>query len=258
MRFIVRCNVSARIRLVFVLLAFCMLGSQAVRAQSCGDDITRAAGLCVQKRGLDAALDCRQAAVRDCACNTATNRCSGAGGSCSAQLEAEAKINVDWILADRGARGTFESHKQLGESPFDAAVSAQAHNPPVQKLLRQCRGWVEAYLGRGGPCTLSDTPPDAATCRCITVLPTGQFDQTGAPSYKVSSSCTGAYNISVQFIDASASGAPPSTGQPQLVCPSKSFVVRAPQTFLIPSISGVRLQSANGGHTCVCRDKLCS
>lgn len=242
------------IAFVLILLA----ASPAAVAQNCSEDITRSAALCVQQRGLDAALSCRQNAVRECNCNSATNQCVAAASSCGPELQAKAKINVDWIFADRGARATFESHRQGGESPFAAAVSAQAHNPPVQVLLRQCRSWVEAYLGRGDGCTLSDGPPGPAACRCISVLLTGQHDQTGAPSYKVTNSCADTFRIAVRFVDAVTSGAAASFGPAQLVCPGRSFVTRAPQTFQIPSIDAVGLQSGSGSYTCVCRGDACN
>lgn len=245
-------HLACAVTLVLLLMA----SSRTAHAQSCGDDITRAAGVCVQQTGLDNALSCRQKAVRDCNCDPATNKCRGVE-SCGPELQAKAKINVDWIFADRGATGTFESHRRMGESAFEAAVSAQGHNPPVQQLFRQCRAWVEAYLGRSNGCTLADRTPGPDTCRCISVIPIGQ-DQTGTPIYRVTNSCPDGLRVGVQFVDAAAMGATPSTGPAQLICPTKDFQVRAPQTFQIPSISAMRLEAATGGYTCICRDALCS
>jgi hypothetical protein len=246
-------HVAGVVFFVFLLAA----SAQTALAQSCGDDITRAAGICVQQTGLDNALQCRQKAVRDCNCDSSINKCRGVE-TCGPELQAKAKINVDWIFADRGATGTFESHRRMGESAFEAAVSAQGHNPPVQQLLRQCRAWVEAYLGQSDGCTLANRTPGPDTCRCISVRPTGQSDPTGAPTYRVTNSCPDGLRVSVQFVDAVSTGGTPSTGQAQLICPTKASLIRAPQTFQIPSISAVTLQGATGAYTCVCRNALCN
>jgi hypothetical protein len=226
-------------------------------AQSCDNDITLATGVCVQQTGLDNAATCRKKAVQDCNCDLATNMCAGTQ-SCSPDLQAKAKINVDWIFSDGGARNTFDLHRQMGESAFEAAVSAQAHNPPVQALLRQCRAWVEAYLRQPGGCSLGNREPGPDSCQCVSVLPTGQFDQTGTPIYQVTNSCPDGMNVSVQFVDAASSGGSPSIGQAHLIYPSKSYTLRPPQTFAVPSISAIGLQTAGGAYTCVCREALCN
>jgi len=239
--------------LSMVVLAAC----ESALAQTCNDDITRAAGVCVQQTGLSNAAQCRQKAVQDCNCDPASDRCRGAA-TCGPELQAKARINVDWVFRDAGAHSTYGVHREMGESAFEAVVSAQAHNPPVQQLLRECRGWVEAYLGQNGGCTLDDHMPIADSCPCVSIVPTGQFDPTGAPFYKVSSACAGGLRVAAEFIDAAATGGPPAWGQPQLICPGQSFIVRAPQTFSIPSIAAYQLQGARGSYTCVCRDGSCS
>jgi hypothetical protein len=229
-----------------------------VAAQDCNDDITRSAGICVQQTGLNNAATCRQTAIQACNCDTTTNQCQGTG-SCDAAEEAKAKINVDWVFTDKGAQTTFSLHRQMGESCFEAVVSAQAHNPPVQQLLRQCQAWSTAYLsqkpGCGGGCTLGNSVPGPQDCKCISIRPTGT-DQTGSTIYTVTNSCTDGFKVAVTFIDASTN-ALPSTGQPLLVCPTLSYTVRAPQTYRVPSISGYSMQNGAGTYGCVCRDQLC-
>lgn len=63
-----------------------------------------------------------------------------------AQCE-EAKINVDWVIArDAGAQQRYSSFRDRGQSPVDAVISAQAHNPHAQDTIRNCRAWAVDYL----------------------------------------------------------------------------------------------------------------
>ena len=229
-----------------------------VHALTCDDEITHNAGLCVQQTGLDNAATCRRQAVQNCQCDAATNQCGG-GGLCDAAKQAEAKINVDWVFANAGARATYEAHRQMGETAFDAVLNAQAHNPAVQALLRQCRAWVVVYVNQPGGCALDANKPGPEQCRCISVVPTGAFDLTGTPIYQVTNACPAGMKVNVQFTDAAPrTGGFSSWGQPILTCPGRPYQVRAPQTYAIPSISAIGLQSAGGSYTCVCRDGLCS
>jgi hypothetical protein len=245
------------LRTIRLIIAALLSLPTAVNALTCDDEITRNAGICVQQTGLNNAARCRQQAVQACQCNAA-NQCGG-GGFCDAAMQAKAKINIDWVFADRGARATFSTHRQMGESAFEAVVSAQAHNPPVQALLRECRAWAEGYINQAGGCTLGDQAPGPAQCRCISVQPTGEFDQTGTPIYLVTNACPDGMKVNVQFVDAlPQTGGPASWGPPILTCPAHSYKVRAPQTFTIPSINAYGLRNAGGSYTCVCRGGLCN
>lgn len=63
----------------------------------------------------------------------------------------EAKINIDWVLfKDAGARATYNSFLQRGESSVDAVLSAQGHNPHAQQTIRNCRAWAKSYIGSKG------------------------------------------------------------------------------------------------------------
>lgn len=240
---------------IFLLVS---LMSEPLLALSCNEEITLHAGTCVQQTGLQNAASCRRNAVQACNCDQSIDQCRGSG-PCDPALQAKAKINVDWVFADRGATNTYNLHRQMGESAFEAVVSAQAHNPPVQNLLRQCRPWVEAYLKTGGGCTLGNRAPGPNDCGCISVTPSGEYDPTGMPIYQVSSSCPDGFNVSVGFVDAAVStGSSASWGQPRLVCPSQSYHTRPPQTFQIPSITGMSLQNAAGNYSCICRAGICN
>jgi hypothetical protein len=59
----------------------------------------------------------------------------------------EAQINIDWVLfRDSGARATYQSHLQRGESAVDAVISAQGHNPHAQQTIRDCHAWSRGYI----------------------------------------------------------------------------------------------------------------
>ncbi len=172
----------------------------------------------------------------------------------------KAKVNVDWVFSDKGAQATYAQHRSEGESCFQAVLSAQAHNRPVQKLLRACQGFVTNYLNKFGKCngcTLANVPPGSQDCQCITIVPTGEFDETGTPFYRVTNNCPAAMKVSVTFVDA-ATDLPPSSGQPLLLCPPMSFLVRPPQWYVIPSISGYGIWTAAGFRSCVCHDNICN
>lgn len=73
----------------------------------------------------------------------------------------EAKINVDWVIdRDPGAKQRYASFRSRGQSPVDAVISAQAHNPHAQDTIRQCRAWANKYLA-----DLGQTPGAANTKR---------------------------------------------------------------------------------------------
>jgi hypothetical protein len=236
---------------------------------TCEGQIERGAAICSLQTG-PSNSSCRPQAVRDCNCDPSTDRCRGEQ-ACTPALQAKAKINVDWVFSNAGAKITYQLHTGMGESAFQAVESAQAHNPPVQSLLRECQGWVEAYLAglhkQGGPCTLGGRPPGPQDCSRFSVIPAGT-DGTGTPYYRVTDAGSDdqAMNVSVGFVDAGSSlayngvagGSSPSYGQPQFACHSLPFTVRPPQTFTIPSISAISLQNAGGTYTCVCRTGACN
>lgn len=63
----------------------------------------------------------------------------------------EAKINIDWVLfKDAGAKGTYQAYRRRGESPVDAVISAQGHDPHAQQTIRDCYGWAQAYIASKG------------------------------------------------------------------------------------------------------------
>ena len=167
---------------------------------------------------------------------------------------AEARINVDWVLfRDRGAQKRYRKFLALGMSPFDAVVTAQAHNPPVQELLRRCRSWTTAYLGQFiQPPTVRR--PSRQACKCVGVYPTGTTSPLGNPRYRVTNNprC-GALGISVLFKGSSLywpgrlllaswskAGEMASGEQRFVYAPGWRFV----------TIAGVRVSNAGGSRTC--------
>lgn len=124
----------------------------------------------------------------DAACSSFSGmRCEAQSVDCS-----EAKQNVEWVLLkDKGARNTFETARRSGQSPFDALLTAQGHNPRAQASIRQCRAWVQEYLAEadlGTPST-DAKPPGADTgsgpdndfnLDCISVVSTAPaYDAAG-------------------------------------------------------------------------------
>lgn len=79
----------------------------------------------------------------------------------------EAKTNIDWVLfRDAGARASYERFRAQGQSPLDAVISAQAHNPRAQQSIRRCRDWAQHYIAshinQGGPAGRAGAGPPAA------------------------------------------------------------------------------------------------
>jgi hypothetical protein len=100
----------------------------------------------------------------------------------------EAKINVDWVIThDEGAKRRYTSLRREGNSPIDAVLGAQAHNPSAQDTIRFCSGWVSSYLasrgmgsgGMGAPPQTQRTPsscsvdPTNGCARCAITCPEG-------------------------------------------------------------------------------------
>jgi hypothetical protein len=170
----------------------------------------------------------------------------------------EAKVDVDWVFNDRGARSTYLQQRSIGKSAFEAVVGAQAHNPQVQTLLRRCQAWAESYLGLlgepSGGVTLSSRILTTADCRCISVLPTRDLDREGRLAYRVINSCDG-LEVSVQFTgdilrlspDTSAFS---SWAQAGLLGNNQERTVRAP-AWNIVNINSIAIRNAAGSLTCL-------
>ncbi len=170
----------------------------------------------------------------------------------------ECKINIDWVFEDRGARARYESERRAGKSAFEAVVGAQAHNAPVQRLLRQCQTWAESYLGsqqgtQPGGVTLGNRRLGQEDCRCIDVVPTGESNFQGQPGYRVSNKCDG-MNVSVRFDGTiSRMGGDlglTTTAQAGLMGPGQQRVVRSAAGWTITSIKAVGLNNAAGSYSC--------
>ena len=184
----------------------------------------------------------------------ASTRPPAAGG---AACETEAKINVDWVFADRGARARYTEQRKQGDVPFDAVVAAQAHNPRVQSLLRGCRGWVESYLaGRAEPDARRPPRPPLtrADCRCISVLPTSDLDWQGRLAYRVINSCD-SLEVAVSFgydilrLSPDPSNAFASLAQAGGLARNEERLVRAPAGTIV-TIKGYAIRRA--GSTVAC------
>jgi len=226
-------------------------GSAAATTMTCADAITREAGLCVQQKGLSAAAECRRLAEATVSCGPAK------AGPAPAGCESEVKIAIDWVLLlDRGAQARYAQFRSEGKSAFEAVVGAQAHNPPVQRMLQQCRGVAEAYLlnrgfaagGQAAPpqreSGLGSRPLSVQDCRCISVLP------TATAGYRVVNSCD-MMEVAVNFSDASLSHASHSMwGTAVRVGQGKEGMVY-PGSQRVPSIRAFYIR--NSAHTFTCQ-----
>jgi hypothetical protein len=169
----------------------------------------------------------------------------------------EVRLNVDWVFADRGAVNRYRFERQNGLSPFNAVLAAQAHNPPVQRLLLRCRGWVEGYLNargeRAGPDTLGEGRLGPQDCSCISVLPTGTPSADGGPGYRVVNSC-GAMRIAVGFIGDITAVSPTyglsSRADAGILATGEERVVYAPAWSLV-SIRSVNMRNSTSSYTCI-------
>ncbi len=177
------------------------------------------------------------------------------GGAASNECKGEAKINIDWIFADDGARARFGQLRRAGKSPLDAAIGAQAHNPKVQKLLQRCTVWVSEYLqslGSGGQVG-DESGPTQADCRCISVVPAGTVDVYDRPAFTVSNSCP-ALAVKVRFTGdilsfAARADAFSAWGDAGRIADGGSSVVYAPD-WTIVSIKAVSISNSVGSFLC--------
>jgi len=135
-------------------------------------------------------------------------------GACGPAAQHVAQTNIDWVLSgDAGAGGTFADARANGQAPFDAVLTAQAHNAEAQRTIRRCRPWAERYIAThqqptpsqspvGGNAGLPTRQLSANDCGCIHVVPSGYPDAAGRPSYRVSNTCDG-MRVSVGFVGTS-------------------------------------------------------
>jgi hypothetical protein len=163
----------------------------------------------------------------------------------------EARINVDWVFSDPGARATYHRLRGTGRSAFEAVVGAQAHNARVQDLFRRCQAWTQSYLsqlgeGRDGV-TLSNRALTAADCSCISVLP------AGVRLFRATNSCD-SLEVAVNFTgdilhfspDPWALSAPGRLG---VLGPNQALIIRAPD-WVVVNIAGYALRSAVNSISC--------
>ncbi len=192
-------------------------------------------------------------------------KCDTAGSGRSAAAPAnsvcktEGKINVDWVFTDKGASQRYAQLRHQGNSPFEAVVGAQAHNPKAQKVLRDCASWVVAYLASKGEGHSGQAGPPArrlstADCKCISVIPTGESDFNGRTEYRVTNSCD-EMNVRVLFTGDILKGlgvrsdAFSSWADAGPILAGLERVVRAP-AWKIVSIAAVTLTNPSSTFTC--------
>ena len=169
----------------------------------------------------------------------------------------EARENVAWVLNNSGARATYRNLLSNGNTPFDAVVGAQGHNPKAQAILRTCQVWVKNYLLQLGPpdqnLMLSNRSLTNADCQCISVLPTGEYDWQQRQAYRVVNSCN-ALAVAVNFTGDIASYSPNPAGfssvaQVGRLDTNQERRVRAPD-WKVVSISSFTIKSTAGSLTC--------
>lgn len=72
---------------------------------------------------------------------------------------AEARININWVMAgDAPAYQTYLGFRARGESPLDAVLGAQGHNPNAQASIRRCSAWASSYLASAYADRLDGSP----------------------------------------------------------------------------------------------------
>jgi hypothetical protein len=70
---------------------------------------------------------------------------------CTSGAQAKAKVAIVWVLLlDKGAQGTYRLHRAKGESPVQAVISAQGHDPPAQQDIRRCLQWSRNFIAALG------------------------------------------------------------------------------------------------------------
>jgi len=179
-------------------------------------------------------------------------------GACGPRAQQEAKTNIDWVvLKDAGAMARYRQFRANGQSPVDAVISAQAHNPHAQQTIRQCRDWAIKYLAGlpapGAPQQATGGPKLTRNdCACISILPTGSSDDAGRPYYRVTNGC-GALQVRVQF-KGTNSTVPGDLGfsyrtDPVTVGVGAEAIVQAP-AWTIVSIAGYNISNGASGLFC--------
>jgi hypothetical protein len=70
------------------------------------------------------------------------------GGSATACRRDEARININWVFENPGARATYSRGRRGGQTPFQACIFAQGHNPRAAESIRQCPGYSIFYCNQ--------------------------------------------------------------------------------------------------------------
>lgn len=67
------------------------------------------------------------------------------GGQAFACRRDIAKINIDWVFSDAGAKATYARNRRGGRTPYEAVLHAQGHNSSAQESIRACAGFATKY-----------------------------------------------------------------------------------------------------------------
>jgi hypothetical protein len=177
-------------------------------------------------------------------------------GSCN---WSEAKINLDWVLQDAGAKATYFMWRGYRMDPVRALIQAQAHNRHAQQTLMNCFSMLADALADIDPTSRNPVPEPLSNrrlsledCHCVTILPTGENDPSGRPGYTVKNTCIDAFMMTLTMLGSIGSS------KPSLVSNSEhEFLMRSQQQInysgpdsAIVSISGWMLRDATSKLQC--------
>ena len=165
----------------------------------------------------------------------------------------EAKVNLDWVLQDAGAKATYFMWRGYGLDPVRAAIQAQAHNRHAQQTMMNCFSNLPDALASEDPSSRNPRPEPLPTrqlalkdCHCITILPTGANDTSGRPEYSVKNGCIDTFMMSVTMLGSVGSSKPSlvSNSEHEFLMPSQKQINYSAPDSAIVSIYGWTLRNA--------------
>jgi hypothetical protein len=171
----------------------------------------------------------------------------------------EAKVNLDWVLRDGGAKATYFMWRGYGMDPVRALIQAQSHNRHAQQTLVNCfprvAGELRAKGSTGhhpGPQSLPATRLSLKDCHCITILPTGGNSFSGRPEYSVRNSCPDPFMMTITMLGSVGSSKPAqiSNSEHEFLLSSGKPVSYSGSDSSIVSIYGWTLRNATSKLQC--------
>lgn len=171
----------------------------------------------------------------------------------------EAKVNLEWVLHDAGAKATYFMWRGYRMDPVRALIQAQAHNRHAQQTLVNCSSMLADALANIDPTSRNPVPEPLSNrrltlqdCHCVNILPTGENDPSGHREYTIENTCIDAFMMTVTMLGSVGSSKPSlaSNSEHEFLMRSQQRINYSGPDSPIASIAGWMLRDATSRLQC--------